>query len=100
MKLVKLITSPKPNKKYRALFDDGTYTDFGANKLVDGKYVPYDDYTIKKDPDQAERYRKRHKKDLETNDPKRAGYLSYYILWTAPTLNEGIRNYKKIISTY
>jgi len=40
-----------------------------------------DDYTLTHDAAQRDRYRTRHKKDLETHDPKRAGFLSYYILW-------------------
>ena len=59
--------------KWIAEFKDGTHTRFGA--------VGMDDYTITHDKEQRERYRTRHKKDLETHDPKRAGYLSYYILW-------------------
>jgi len=55
-----------------------------------------DDYTITKDKEQRERYRTRHKKDLETKDPTRAGYLSYYILWGDNTsIRENIKNYKK-----
>ena len=54
-----------------------------------------DDYTITKDKEQRERYRTRHKKDLETKDPTRAGYLSYYILWGDSTgIRENIKNYK------
>lgn len=86
MKLVRISKSPLKTKKYRAHFDDGTHTDFGASG--------YSDFTIHKDPERAERYRARHKKDLETNDPKRAGYLSYYILWSAPTFEEGLKIYK------
>lgn len=60
--------------KYIAEFKDGTHTRFGA--------VGYDDYTMPPhDKEQRDRYRTRHKKDLETNDPRRAGFLSYYILW-------------------
>ena len=59
--------------KWVAEFKDGTHTKFGA--------VGYDDFTITHDTEQRARYRNRHKKDLETNDPKRAGYLSYYLLW-------------------
>ena len=54
-----------------------------------------DDYTITNDKEQRDRYRARHKKDLETKDPKRAGYLSYYILWGDSTSREeNIRKYK------
>jgi hypothetical protein len=55
-----------------------------------------DDYTIKKDKDQRTRYRSRHKKDLQTGDPTRAGYLSWYILWGASTSRrENIASYKR-----
>jgi hypothetical protein len=73
VKLLRIIESPKAKSKWRAEFDDGSHTDFGAAGM--------DDYTITKDKDQRDRYRARHRKDLETGDPKRAGYLSFYILW-------------------
>jgi hypothetical protein len=42
------------------------------------------------------RYRKRHAKDLKTNDPHRAGYLSYYILWgDSPNLATNVAAYTK-----
>ena len=36
----------------------------------------------------------RHKKDLDTGDPTRAGYLSYYILWNKKTLAGSIKHFK------
>ena len=55
-----------------------------------------DDYTKTHDKAQRERYRTRHKKDLETGDPTRAGFLSYYILWGASTsLSENIASFKR-----
>jgi len=59
--------------KWVAEFKDGTHTKFGA--------VGYEDYTQHHDTERRARYRTRHKKDLDTHDPKRAGYLSYYLLW-------------------
>jgi hypothetical protein len=70
---MKLVRANDGKHKWIAEFKDGTHTRFGA--------VGMDDYTITHDKEQRERYRTRHKKDLETNDPKRAGFLSYYILW-------------------
>jgi hypothetical protein len=87
MKLLEVKKSTRKDKKYMAVFDDGTSTHFGSAGM--------DDYTITKDKEQRERYRTRHKKDLETKDPTRAGYLSYYLLWNKPTLKESIANYKK-----
>ena len=82
-----IVTSPNPEKKLRAYFSDGSHTDFGARGM--------DDYTITHDKEQRERYRTRHKKDLETKDPKRAGYLSYYILWGDSTSRQqNIQKYK------
>lgn len=84
-------TSPNPEKKYRAKFVTASgrekHTDFGAKGM--------DDFTLTKDEAQAKRYRERHKKDLETGDPTRAGFLSYYILWSHPTLRAGLEEYRK-----
>ena len=62
-------------------------THFGAKGM--------DDYTITNDKEQRARYRQRHKKDLDTKDPTRAGFLSYYLLWGDSTsLQENIRTFK------
>jgi len=54
------------------------------------------DYLLSKDKERRSRYRQRHQKDLKTKDPKRAGYLSYYLLWGDSTsLKTNIANYKK-----
>lgn len=92
MKLISIKKSKLPKFKYTATFrkDDGKTktTNFGA--------VGYDDYTIHKDKDRRQRYLTRHKKDLKTGDPTRAGFLSYYILWGDSTdLKTNIENYRK-----
>ena len=84
--------STNPKKKLMATFYDNEgkkikTTHFGQ--------AGADDYTITKDKEQRDRYRKRHKKDLDTNDYKKAGYLSFYLLWNKPTLTESIKDYKK-----
>ena len=77
MTKLQILKSDNPKKKYKAIFtkDDGkTKTvHFGANG--------YKDYTQHHDKKRRDLYRNRHEKDLQTNDPMRAGYLSYYILW-------------------
>lgn len=84
---MKLIKSPNPKKKWRALFDDGTHTDFGA--------AGYEDYTQHHDKARRDNYRRRHAGDLMTKDPKRAGFLSMFILWGESTsLEENLRRYK------
>ena len=68
----------------------------GRTKTIHFGQKNADDYTITKDKEQRDRYRTRHKKDLETNDPTRAGYLSYYILWGDSTSRQkNISDYKK-----
>lgn len=57
----------------------------------------YSDYTIHKDPERRERYITRHKKDLRTCDPTRAGFLSYYILWGSSTrLKDNEKEYRRL----
>ena len=92
MKLLSVKKSTKPDKKLMAVFQ----TDSGRTKTVHFGAAGMDDYTLSKDKEQRKRYRERHKKDLDTNDPSRAGYLSYYILWGDSTSRkENIKDYKK-----
>ena len=76
--------------KWKAVFtrEDGRKktTYFGASGM--------DDYTITHDQEQRARYRDRHRKDLITNDPTKAGYLSFYILWGYST------SFQKNLSAY
>ena len=92
--MVKVVISKSTvkGKKYTAIFYDKDKkiktTHFGA--------LGYDDYTLSRDKEQRTRYRNRHKKDLKTRDYKRAGFLSYYILWGDSTsIKENIKSYKK-----
>ena len=84
--------SDKKEKKYKAVF---TYPD-GKTKTTHFGAAGMTDYLISKDKERRSRYRKRHKKDLNTNDFTRAGYLSYYILWGEETnLRDAVKAYKK-----
>jgi len=92
MKLVSITPSDKPDKKWKAVFQ----TDTGRNKTVHFGASGMDDYTITHDKEQREKYRTRHNKDLQTGDPTRAGFLSYYILWGDSTSRQtNITAYKK-----
>ena len=74
--------------KYVAIFKDGKRTKFGASG--------YSDYTMHHDKIRRDRYRQRHKKDLETRDPQKAGFLSYYILWGDHTsIGQNLMDYKR-----
>ncbi len=83
--------SDKAGKKLMAVFT----RDNGRTKTTHFGAAGMDDYTIKKDKEQRKRYRSRHKKDLQTGDYTRAGYLSYYILWgNSTSRQENIKSYK------
>ena len=84
----------KDKKKVAEFYDRET----DSHKTVHFGAKGYEDYTIHKDPVRAERYRTRHAKDLLTEAAQTGmspGALSYYVLWTSPSLEQGIRNYKK-----
>lgn len=85
--LQKLIRADDGVHKYIAVFSNGKRVKFGAQG--------YSDYTLHKDKERRERYRARHRKDLETNNPYAPGYLSWYILWNKPTLRESIQDFNK-----
>lgn len=84
--------SDKSGKKYMAIFKRDNGTKF--KRYFGQAGAP--DYTLTGDKMRRKAYRDRHRKDLTTNDPTRAGYLSYYILWgESKSIRENIKNYKK-----
>lgn len=91
MKMV-IKKSDKPGKKYVAIFT----RDNGRTKTQHFGAAGMPDYTLTGDKERRRLYRQRHAKDLKTNDPTRAGYLSRFLLWGDSTsLRENIRNYKR-----
>jgi len=89
--LVKITPARDGVHKYVALF-----------KLHEGgfKSVPFgasgmSDFTKHKDPERMKRYLDRHRANEDWNDPMSAGALSRWILWSAPSIVGGIRNYRK-----
>jgi len=91
VKLIKISPSTQKDKRYTAHF----MLDNDKIKRVHFGSANHENYIIHKNEKRKNAYRKRHAKDLETNDPTRAGYLSYYILWNKPTLHESIQDYKQ-----
>jgi hypothetical protein len=84
--------STKPDKKYMAIFTK----DNGRTKTTHFGQRGATDYLLSKDKERRSRYRQRHKKDLKTKDPTRAGFLSYYLLWGDSTsLRSNIQSYKR-----
>lgn len=95
IKVIKFKKLKSGNKKYEITFNKNgkTYTrKFGASGMSD--------YTKHKDKERRERYIARHKKDLKTNDPMRAGYLSMYILWNKQTVPASLADYKRRLGVY
>jgi len=92
MKLISITPSSNPDKKLMAKF----LTDEGRERTTHFGQAGADDYTLTKNKDARDRYRDRHRKDLETNDPTRAGHLSFFILWGDSTSRQAnIAAYKK-----
>jgi len=94
IKLIKLIRA-QPPKKWMAVFEKNGkvyHRWFGAHG--------YEDYTMHKDKNRRESYRKRHAKDLGTKDPMRAGYLSFFVLWNKPTIKTSLADYRRRLRTY
>ena len=86
MKLLRIEPAHNSKKKWRAVFENKS-TEFGDSSS--------EDYTQHHDKERRRLYRLRHEKDLKTNDPTRAGYLSYFILWGDSTsLLKNIQAYK------
>jgi len=84
--------STKPEKKYMAVFT----RDNGRTKTTHFGQRGAPDYLITKDKERRKRYRDRHRKDLKTKDPTKAGFLSYYLTWGDSTsLKKNISDYKK-----
>lgn len=66
LRLVRVARSGRAGKKWQAEFRDGTTTHFGA--------TGYQDYTQHHDRDRRANYRPRHRNDLATRNPHRAGF--------------------------
>lgn len=100
IKLLSIKPLKSGNKKYVAEFEitkpnggkTKRSTKFGAKGMSD--------YTKHKDTERRNRYITRHTKDLRTNDPMRAGYLSMYILWNKKTFKASLSDYKRRLNTY
>lgn len=97
MKLLKIVKSPKKEKKLMAVFDLGE----GKTKTVHFGAKTYGDYTVyhKKDPGLAREKRRqyiaRHSATENWRSPTTPGALSRYVLWEKPTVRSAISAYKK-----
>lgn len=108
MKLLRVVKSQNPKKKFDAIFlkDNGKEKRVGFGALGMRDFTLINDkkskfYLSKKEDREKvkDNYQRRHKKDLLTEKNKRgigAGALSYYLLWTTPKMN--INKYKKMFN--
>lgn len=92
LKLLKIVRSPRAEKKYRAYFSDGTHTDFGAAGMQNYGGVGKERHI---DKERKKRYLSRHKSRENWNNPKSAGSLSRWVLWNKETLKSSIADYKR-----
>ena len=87
---VTLRKSPKPLKKWRVTFKNGTHVDFGQKE--------YSDFTLHKDPVRMKRYVKRHSGMGETwskSGLHTPGFWSRWLLWSRPSLEEAKKYMQK-----
>ena len=90
MKII-ISKSASANKKYDALIDGKHHISFEAKG--------YSDYTLNKDPARRLNYIKRHSnEDWSRSNVASAAWLSRYILWEKPTLQEAISNANRMYS--
>ncbi len=93
LKIIKKLKGDK--KKYAAIFEKN-----GKEYIRKFGAAGMSDFTIHRDIKRRERYISRHKKDLQTNDPMRPGYLSMYILWNKPSLQASVSDFKRRLTVY
>lgn len=89
--LLKVTPAKDGVHKYNALFK------LHSNKYKTVKFgaTGYSDMTQHGDKKRMEKYLKRHQANENWDDPLSAGALSRFILWSAPSLDQGIKNYNK-----
>ena len=99
IELIKIVKSRLPTKKWTAFFKID-----GKNRVVNFGYKNFNDlkndYTLNKDDKRKRLYLLRHRKDLQTNKPYMAGYLSIFILWADKSRITAIEKYKQLLSQY
>ena len=100
VKLLSLTKLKSGKKKFNAEFQITKPNGKVSVKNIKFGAKGMSDYTIHKDKDRRDRYITRHKKDLRTGDPTRAGYLSMYVLWNKPSFKTSLADYKRRLNTY
>lgn len=87
--IIKKSTNEK--KKLMAIF----YIKNTKKRTIHFGSAGMDDYTITKDKEQRARYLKRHRSSENWLRPMTAGALSRWILWSGPSRQKNISDFKK-----
>lgn len=91
---VKVVRSPNPKKKFRAILEDGRTVDFGASG--------YSDYTKHENPSRMRAYVRRHGGSGTQNwtlaGIDTPGFWSRWYLWSRPSAEEARRFMSKKFS--
>jgi hypothetical protein len=94
MKIIKLINSPRKNKRFRVYLDNGEHYDFGLD--TGSSYIDH------KDKEKRENYRARHmgnlsEKYLIENLIPSPALFSYWLLWgDSVLLEQNLKNLNKM----
>ena len=93
MKIIDVIDSPRKGKKYRAIFDDESYIDFGLL----GSSTFLDHKSLKKRHNYwARHYGNDTERELLNWVIPSPSVLSAFLLWNKPTLEESIKDLNNI----
>jgi hypothetical protein len=90
MKLVRLVPSRNPEKKYDAVIEQEN----GREKTVSFGAAGMSDYTQHRDEERKRRYIARHAARENFNDPTTSGFWAKNTLWNKPTIAESLRTTK------
>jgi hypothetical protein len=72
----------KPTRKFKK------FSVLVGHKKINFGDDRYEDFTQHKDPKRKALYIQRHKKNEDWNNPLTAGFWSYHLLWTKPSIEE------------
>ena len=91
MKLLSVVRSQRPGKKYDAVFESDT----GRTKRVSFGAAGMDDFTKTGDEERKRLYLIRHRANENWDKPDTPGALSRWLLWNKPTLEASIKDYRR-----
>ena len=98
-KLVRVVNSVHPHKKYTAVFDTGKRVNFGGKGCMDYRlYWKQYGKTVAQAKRRA--YIARHRVREDWTNPLSPGALSRILLWEFKTLQEGVQKYNAFVASH